>query len=182
MYNADHMRPSLPHSTSSSPCPLPVTPKVISRRKRQTGGATNFRIEWLSNSHARLSWRHFADREPPEDSYYTITHVALVVAGGRVLTTYQFFTVSRQSTSFTLWEVSENNFNIFDLSISTPSDLNALIVLRGKYSQTWDGLHEYCTCALIGVSMSKSLRFCLYVSMSVLYIAGAYFVCTHEVS
>ena len=149
------VRPSFRYFPSSSPtpslCPLPVSPTIIPRRKRQTGTVTNLRTEWLSNSHARLSWRHFAEREPPEGTYYAITHGALVVAGGKVFTTYQFFTVSRQSTSFTLQEVCRNNFNIFTVTTTTPSIIHASIHLSGKYFP-WHGMscmNYTTTCVLI---------------------------------
>lgn len=139
------MRPSIPNFSSPSSTPSPcllVTPTIIPRRKRQTGSVTNLRVDWLSNSHVRLSWSHFTEREPPEGTYYSITHVALVVAGGRTIATFQFFTLSCRSTSFTLQGISESNFNIFSVYTATPSTLHASIHLQGKYSLAWDNLYE----------------------------------------
>lgn len=141
------MKHSFPHSPSPFPFPfspaLTVIPKIISRRKRQTGSATTLTVEWLSNSNARLSWSLLSESEPPEGTYYTVAHVAVVVAGGRTATTFQSFTVPYQSTSSILRRVSESNFNIFALNTVTSSNIHALYTLTGKYV-SWNVLFLWC--------------------------------------
>ena len=94
--------------------------------------ATGLTVDWLPNNRASLRWRHISN-EPPEGTYYSVTHVAVVVIGGKTTIIYQFFTVSPQTTSITLRDTSENHFNIFSVSTATPSTIYASIVMHGKY-------------------------------------------------
>lgn len=123
-----HIPLLFPPSASS----LPVTPTIPPRRKRQAGSVIGLTVEWLTNSHASLRWRH-SSQEPPEDTYYSVLHVAVAVIGGRTTIAYQFFTVSHQTTSFTLRDVSTNHFNIFSVTTATPSEIHTSIAMRGKY-------------------------------------------------